>query len=191
MSALKAGDSFPEGVTFTYIPYSDEKKDLTACGIPVKYDASKGNSSATLPATNPPTAKERKLTKTTEFKDKKIVIVAVPGAFTPTCQEQHIVSYTRNVDALRAKGVDNVVIIASNDAYVMSAWGKANGITGDFFVSDFPSRQQLRCYTGSPRFKFYYSFTTALSDMSGNRSSPRTLASSSASLSAGPMVTGR
>lgn len=42
MSALNAGDSFPEGVTFTYIPYTEEKKDLIACGIPIKYDASKG-----------------------------------------------------------------------------------------------------------------------------------------------------
>lgn len=42
MSALKAGDAFPDGVSFTYIPYTPEKKDLGSCGIPVKYDASAG-----------------------------------------------------------------------------------------------------------------------------------------------------
>ncbi|KAK1763529.1 Redoxin [Phialemonium atrogriseum] len=110
MSALNAGDSFPEGVTFTYIPYTEEKKDLIACGIPIKYDASK------------------------EFSNKKVVLVAVPGAFTPTCQEQHVVSYIRNATELKAKGVDHVVIIASNDAFVMSAWGKANGVSGDFII---------------------------------------------------------
>lgn len=71
----------------------------------------------------------------TEFSNKKVVLVAVPGAFTPTCQEQHVVSYIRNATELKAKGVDHVVIIASNDAFVMSAWGKANGVSGDFIVS--------------------------------------------------------
>jgi peroxiredoxin len=62
--------------------------------------------------------------------------VAVPGAFTPTCQEQHITSYLGNLDKLKAKGVDSVVFIASNDAFVMSAWGKANGIKDDSIVSE-------------------------------------------------------
>ncbi|KAL1876410.1 hypothetical protein VTK73DRAFT_9349 [Phialemonium thermophilum] len=110
MTALNVGDNFPEGVSFTYIPYTPEKKDIGACGIPIKYDASK------------------------EFKNKKVVLVAVPGAFTPTCQEQHVISYIRNEDKLKARGVDQVVIIASNDAFVMSAWGKANQVTGDFII---------------------------------------------------------
>ena len=59
----------------------------------------------------------------------------MPGAFTPTCQEQHLVSYLENVDKLKAKGVDNVVFIASNDAFVMNAWRKANGVADDFIVS--------------------------------------------------------
>lgn len=42
MSALAAGDSFPEGVSFTYVPYSPDKADVTACGNAVKYDVSKG-----------------------------------------------------------------------------------------------------------------------------------------------------
>lgn len=42
MSALKVGDSFPEGVVFSYVPYTPETGDITACGIPINYDASKG-----------------------------------------------------------------------------------------------------------------------------------------------------
>ncbi len=62
----------------------------------------------------------------------------MPGAFTPTCQEQHITSYLANLEKLKAKGVDNVIFIAYNDAFVMSAWGKANGINDESIVR-FPS----------------------------------------------------
>lgn len=75
---------------------------------------------------------------TIEFKKKKVVLVSVPGAFTPTCQKSHLPSYIQNKEALKAKGVDQVVVIAFNDPFVMSAWGKANGIKDDFilFASD-------------------------------------------------------
>jgi len=114
MSALKAGDAFPEGVTFMWVPYAPENKKIVACGIPRKYDASK------------------------EFKDKKVVVTAVPGAFTPTCQERHLVSYLENLPKLKEKGVDHVIFIAGNDHWVMSAWGKANDVTDDsiLFMSD-------------------------------------------------------
>lgn len=61
--------------------------------------------------------------------------MAVPGAFTPTCSEKHIPTFIEQKDALKAKGVDQVVVIAYNDPFVMSAWGKANGVTDDFIVS--------------------------------------------------------
>jgi alkyl hydroperoxide reductase 1 len=61
--------------------------------------------------------------------------VSVPGAFTPTCQEQHIVSYLKSRDALKAKGVDQIIVLASNDHWVMAAWGKANGVADDSIVS--------------------------------------------------------
>jgi len=64
-----------------------------------------------------------------------VVLVAVPGAFTPTCQERHVVSYIAKVDELKAKGVDVVVFISGNDHWVMSAWGKANGVHHDYIVS--------------------------------------------------------
>ncbi|KAH8885749.1 Redoxin [Thozetella sp. PMI_491] len=110
---IKAGDDFPEGVTFLYVPPTGDL-DITACGLPVKYDAS------------------------AEFKKKKVVLVSVPGAFTPTCQEQHVTSYIANLEKFKAKGVDDIIFIASNDHWVMAAWGKANGIKDDsiLFMSD-------------------------------------------------------
>jgi hypothetical protein len=46
MAELKVGDTIPEGTIFSYIPYTEEKGDITACGIPINYDASKGKSSS-------------------------------------------------------------------------------------------------------------------------------------------------
>ncbi|PGH08658.1 hypothetical protein AJ79_05940 [Helicocarpus griseus UAMH5409] len=114
MAPLKAGDDFPADVKFSYIPWTEEKGDITACGIPQAYDASK------------------------EWADKKVVLFSVPGAFTPGCSAQHLPGYIQNLAQIKAKGVDVVAVIAYNDAFVMSAWGKANKITGDdiLFLSD-------------------------------------------------------
>lgn len=57
------------------------------------------------------------------------------GAFTPVCSAAHVPGYIENLPALRAKGVDVVAVLAYNDAYVMSAWGKANNVKGDDIVS--------------------------------------------------------
>lgn len=56
------------------------------------------------------------------------------GAFTPVCSANHVPEYIQKLPELRAKGVDVVAVLAYNDAYVMSAWGKANGVTGDDIV---------------------------------------------------------
>ncbi|RXJ73241.1 peroxiredoxin [Veronia nyctiphanis] len=59
------------------------------------------------------------------FADKKVVLFAVPGAFTPTCSEAHLPGYVVLADELKAKGVDLVACVSVNDAFVMKAWGEA------------------------------------------------------------------
>jgi len=68
---------------------------------------------------------------------KKVVLFAVPGAFTPTCQAKHVPSYLEHLDALKAKGVDTVACIAVNDAFVLDAWAKQCNADGKVtFLSD-------------------------------------------------------
>jgi peroxiredoxin (alkyl hydroperoxide reductase subunit C) len=59
------------------------------------------------------------------FKGKRVVMFAVPGAFTPTCSARHLPGYTEHLDDFRAKGIDTVVCMAVNDAFVMGAWAKS------------------------------------------------------------------
>lgn len=58
----------------------------------------------------------------------KVVLFAVPGAFTPGCSKIHLPGYVQNADELKAKGVTTIACIAVNDAWVMDAWGKAQGV---------------------------------------------------------------
>lgn len=60
------------------------------------------------------------------FAGKKVVLFAVPGAFTPTCSEEHLPGYVTLADKIKAKGVDNIICLAVNDAFVMNAWGKVH-----------------------------------------------------------------
>ncbi|KAI8326413.1 Redoxin [Martensiomyces pterosporus] len=105
--AIKVGDAFPDAV-LTYIPYDPANPD--ACGLPQQL-------------------------KTHEaFKDKKVVLFAVPGAFTPTCSEQHLPGYVEHIAELKRKGADIVACVATNDLFVMHAWGNSLKVKDDILM---------------------------------------------------------
>ncbi|KAJ1026494.1 hypothetical protein NDA13_003873 [Ustilago tritici] len=99
--AISKGEQIPN-TTFTYVPWSPELADGTACGAPTKIQTHEA------------------------FKGKKVVIVAVPGAYTPTCHVNHIPPYIKHAQDFKSKGVDQVIVLAQNDPFVMSAWGVQN-----------------------------------------------------------------
>jgi peroxiredoxin len=70
------------------------------------------------------------------FGGKKVVLFAVPGAFTPTCSQAHLPGYVVNADKLKAKGVDSIVCLSVNDAFVMDSWGKSANADELVMVAD-------------------------------------------------------
>jgi peroxiredoxin len=64
------------------------------------------------------------------FGGKTVALFALPGAFTPTCSAKHLPGFVQNADAIKAKGVDTIVCLAVNDAFVMGAWGDQQGVAG-------------------------------------------------------------
>jgi peroxiredoxin len=70
------------------------------------------------------------------FAGKKVVLFAVPGAFTPGCSMTHLPGYVVNADKIKAKGVDTIVCMAVNDAFVMGAWGDAQNADEILMLAD-------------------------------------------------------
>ena len=93
---IKVGDKLPEGTLSEFI-----EVEGNGCTI------------------GPNTFKVEDLTK-----GKKVAIFGLPGAFTPTCSAKHVPSYIANYDALKAAGVDDILCISVNDAFVMGAWAR-------------------------------------------------------------------
>ena len=70
------------------------------------------------------------------FSGKKVVLFAVPGAFTPGCSLTHLPGYVVNADKIKAKGVDTIACMAVNDAFVMDAWGKSQNAEAVLMLAD-------------------------------------------------------
>jgi peroxiredoxin len=77
---------------------------------------------------------QQKLTTDVVFAGRKVVLFAVPGAFTPTCSMNHMPGFLKAVDQIKAKGVDTIACTSVNDVHVMNAWAKASGADGKIMM---------------------------------------------------------
>ena len=68
------------------------------------------------------------------FKGKKVVLFAVPGAFTPTCDAKHLPGYRRDAESIRTRGVDTIACVAVNDVFVMDAWAQSADTADDVLM---------------------------------------------------------
>ncbi|WPK23165.1 hypothetical protein PUMCH_000392 [Australozyma saopauloensis] len=105
--AISTGSTFPSGIEFSYVPIDLDQvsaDDALACSKPL------------------PLALDKLLEKNA---GGNVLFVSVPGAFTPTCTENHIPPYLDNLASLKKeKNISTVVILSANDAFVQNAWGK-------------------------------------------------------------------
>ena len=70
------------------------------------------------------------------FSNKKVLLVGVPGAFTPTCSEEHLPGYVNSLESFKQKGIDKVFFVAPNDPFVVKSWSEAYKGCGIEFISD-------------------------------------------------------
>lgn len=98
-----AGQKFPTDVKAKYVPYDNEHSEILKAGAPKPLDLQE------------------------ELKDGTVIITAIPGAYTPTCSLKHIPDYIKNVEEFKKKGVKRVIVLAVNDPFVLSAFGKSVG----------------------------------------------------------------
>lgn len=118
--ANQPGDQLPDVTLYEGQPDYGTPKEVRLCpGSRVGWALFLSNSDSAL---------SRKVKLRDLFKGKKGILFAVPGAFTPGCSKSHVPSYLADYDALRAKGVDVVVCTATNDPFVMYAWGVQQGV---------------------------------------------------------------
>jgi glutaredoxin/glutathione-dependent peroxiredoxin len=93
-----------------------------------------------VPAANlfePGESGPEKLTTDALFGGRKVVLVGMPGAFTPTCHRNHLPGFLENRDAMLSRGVDEIVVLTTNDTHVLRAWAETSGGKGKVrFVSD-------------------------------------------------------
>jgi glutaredoxin/glutathione-dependent peroxiredoxin len=93
-----------------------------------------------VPAANlfePGESGPEKLTTDALFGGRKVVLVGMPGAFTPTCHRNHLPGFLENRDAMLSRGVDEIVVLTTNDTHVLKAWAETSGGKGKVrFVSD-------------------------------------------------------
>ncbi|RPA82667.1 Redoxin-domain-containing protein [Ascobolus immersus RN42] len=111
---VQAGDRLPDDIVLKYIPYTDDLKELTEVGVPEELNVSK------------------------EWANKKVALFAVPGAFTTGCSRTHLPGIISHLSELKQKGFDVVAVLAPNDPFVQSAWGRANKVFNNdiLFLSD-------------------------------------------------------
>jgi peroxiredoxin len=76
----------------------------------------------------------QRFTTGTVFAGRKVVLFAVPGAFTPTCSMNHLPGFVKEADAIKARGVDTIACTAVNDVHVMNAWARATGADGKLLM---------------------------------------------------------
>ncbi|KAI0354080.1 Redoxin [Trametes cingulata] len=113
--SIKVGDEVPQG-TFVYVPFTPELEDSSACGIPTKIS-------------------------TDAWKGKKVLLFAVPGAFTPSCHANHAPPYLAKVDELKAKGIDVIAVVSANDPFVLSGWSRILGFGDKILALSDPDTQ--------------------------------------------------
>ncbi|KAG8936686.1 hypothetical protein FRC02_000144 [Tulasnella sp. 418] len=94
---IEVDQEIPSG-TFKSIPWTPELNSGLVCGTPG-------------------------IIRTDDWRGKRVVVIGVPGAFTPTCHVNHLPPYLQRYDEFKAKGVDAIYVLAANDPYVMSGWG--------------------------------------------------------------------
>jgi peroxiredoxin len=100
----------------------------TAGGIPMTINIGDKIPSVTLKQLTPEGVKE--VTTDEIFRGKKVVLLGVPGAFTPACSQRHLPGFVDRAADIKAKGVDEIACVAVNDAFVMGAWGREQKAEG-------------------------------------------------------------